>query len=78
MGSISLKLSDDLLKTSAACADTLNISRAEYIRRAVDRMNRETTAKLRAERLARASLKVREESMRINDEFAAIEDAPDA
>lgn len=77
MGAISLKLPDDLLKTSEQCAETLQLSRAEYIRRALARMNRETCARLRATRLAEASKKVRRESMRINAEFAAIERDPD-
>jgi len=45
------------------------ISRAEYIRVAIRRMNRKTAARLRAERLAEFSLRVREESMRVNAEL---------
>jgi hypothetical protein len=66
------------LETSRRCADTLNLSRAAYIRRAIERMNRQTQALLRARRLAEASKKVRKESMRVNREFAAIERTPDA
>jgi metal-responsive CopG/Arc/MetJ family transcriptional regulator len=78
MGSISLKLPDDLLRKSADCAEAVRLSRAEYIRRAIDRMNRETESRLRAERMAEASRKVRKESMKINAEFSAIEDNPSA
>lgn len=78
MGAISLKLPEDLLKTSRQCADTLHLSRAAYIRRAIERMNRQTQALLRAKRLAEASKKVRKESMRVNREFAAIEQDPHA
>ncbi|MBI4573572.1 MAG: CopG family transcriptional regulator [candidate division NC10 bacterium] len=78
MGAISLKLPDDLLEMSKRCAEALRISRAAYIRRAVERMNRQTRAQLRAKRLAEASRKVRKESMRVNAEFAAIERDPDA
>ena len=78
MGAISLKLPDDLLERSDECAAALRLSRAEYFRRAVERMNRETRAQLRARRLVDASHRVREESMRVNAEFAAIEHAPDA
>jgi hypothetical protein len=49
------------------------IAQAEYIRAAIERMNRATRAQLRAQRLADASHKVRAESLRINAEFAAIE-----
>ena len=78
MGAISLKLPQDVLETSRRCADTLRLSRAAYIRRAIERMNRQTQALLRAKRLAEASKKVRKESMRVNREFAAIEQDPDA
>ena len=73
MTAISLKLSDDLLEASTRGAKVLGVSRAEYIRRAIERMNRETTARMRAERLADASRRVRKESMRVNAEFAAVE-----
>ncbi len=78
MGAISLKLPDYLLEASGRCAGALRLSRAEYIRRAIERMNRETRSQLRAKRLAEASRKVRKESMRVNAEFAATERDPDA
>jgi hypothetical protein len=73
MGAISLQLSEELLKASDRCAEALELPRAEYIRQAILRMNRETQKRLRAQRLAEASRKVRKESMRVNAEFAAIE-----
>ena len=78
MVAISLKLPDDLLETSSNCAAALHLSRAEYIRRAIERMNRETRTHLRARRLADVSRRVRDESMLVNAEFAAVEHAPDA
>lgn len=78
MGAISLKLPDDLLEASGRCAEALRMSRAEYIRQAIERMNRDTHARLRAERLAEISKKVRAESLRVNEEFAAVERDPDA
>ena len=78
MGAISLKLPEDVLEASRRCADTLHLSRAAYIRRAVVRMNRQMQALFRAKRLAEASKKVRKESLRVNREFAAIERTPDA
>jgi hypothetical protein len=77
MAAISLKLSSDLLKASEQCAEALRLSRAEYIRRAIARMNRETHNQMRAKRLAEASQKVRKESMHVNAEFAVIERDPD-
>jgi len=78
MEAVSLKLPNQLLERSGECARALRLSRAEYIRRAIERMNRETQAQLRAARLADVSRRVRDESMRVNAEFAAIERDPDA
>jgi len=78
MEAISLKLPEDLLEASRRCAHVLHVSRAAYIRRAIERMNQDTRAQLRAERLAAASKKVRKESMKVNAEFEAIETEPDA
>ena len=78
MTAISLKLPDDLLAASGRCAGALKLTRAEYVRRALEEMNRETLALLRARRLHHASRKVRGESMRVNAEFAAIERDVDA
>ena len=78
MAAISLKLPDDLLHASGECAEALRVPRAEYIPRAIERMNRETRAHLRGKRLADASRKVRRESQKANVEFAAIERDPDA
>ncbi len=78
MEAISLKLHEDLLKRSDRMARALGLPRAEYIRQAIERMNRETETCLRAQRLARASRKVRAASMTVNAEFAAIEKDPDA
>jgi metal-responsive CopG/Arc/MetJ family transcriptional regulator len=75
---ISLKLPEALLKESGRHARALGIPRAEYIRRALERMNREVEAQTRAARLAQLSKKVRRESLRINAEFARIERDPDA
>ncbi|MGA2268816.1 MAG: CopG family transcriptional regulator [Bryobacteraceae bacterium] len=78
MRSVALKLPEELLEESGRIANRLRLSRAEYIRIAIRRMNRKTAARLRAERLAEVSRRVREESMRVNAEFAAIERDPDA
>ncbi len=78
MSAISLKLPDELLEASDRYAGELQVSRAEYIRQAIARMNQDVEAQLRAARLAAASRKVREESMRVNAEFAAFERDPDA
>ena len=77
MRSIALNLPDEVAEESGRFAVRLHLSRAEYIRIAIRRMNRKTAARLRAERLAELSKRVREESMKVNAEFAAIERDPD-
>lgn len=78
MPAISLKLPEHLLAASGQCAAALHLSRAEYVRRALERMNRDTRARLRADRLQAASRRVRQESMRVNAEFDAVERDVDA
>src|SRR5665213_1058985 len=78
MYALSLKLPEGLLKASGRYARALGLSRAEYIRHAIEKMNREAEASARGTRLAKASRKVRTESMRVNAQFSAIERDPDA
>ena len=78
MAAISLKVPEELLAAAGRCAEALRLTRAEYIRRAVEAMNRDTRARTRARRLRDASRKVRGESMRVNAEFAATERDVDA
>jgi hypothetical protein len=78
MKAISLKLPEELEEASRRCAASLRLSRAAYIRLAVERMNREMQTRERARRMAEVSRKVRSESMRVNKEFSAIERDPDA
>jgi metal-responsive CopG/Arc/MetJ family transcriptional regulator len=75
---LALKLPEELLEESSRLANSLRIPRAEYIRLAIRRMNKKTAARLRAQRLAEISRRVRAESMKVNAEFAAIERDPDA
>ena len=77
MNSISMRLPDGLLRELDKRAAELDIPRTEYIRRAILAMNRAIEDAKRRDRLTRASLKVRAESMKVNAEFAAIERVPD-
>ena len=76
MRAISLKISETALVEAGRMAESLGISRAAYIRRAINRYNEEATAEIRDRRLTAASHKERVASMRINAEFAAIESDP--
>jgi len=73
MAAISLNLPDDLVAAAGANASALQMTRAAYIRRAIEQLNRETAAKLRSRQMAAASRRVRGESLRVNAEFDAIE-----
>ena len=77
MNTVSMRLPDGLLRELDKRAAELDIPRTEYIRRAILAMNRAIEDAKRRERLQRASLRVRAESMKVNAEFAAFERAPD-
>ena len=78
MSTVSIRLPDELLEEADKYAHEMHIPRAEYIRRAIESLNAKVTADYRRQRIMAASLRVREESMRVNAAFDAIEDAPDA
>ena len=76
MTTLSLRLPDELLHEVDSYAEQLHLPRAAYVRKALEQMNAAVSAQQRRTRLMEASLRVRGESMRVNDEFSAIEDAP--
>jgi len=77
MATISIRLKDDIVEKLNEHSRNLHIPRAEYVRRAVVAMNKQVDKELRRKKIMEASRRVREESMRINAEFAAIEDTAD-
>jgi len=77
MNTISIRLPDDLLREVDSRAAELQIPRAEYLRRAIVSMNRETHSRQRRIRLMEVSARVRKESMAVNREFAEIEHDPE-
>ena len=52
------------------------MARAEYVRQALEAKNKVVMAQKRRERLMMLSQRVQKESMVVNAEFAAIEEAP--
>ena len=62
MRTISLHLPDELLEASRRYSAATKLSRVAYIRRAIERMNRQTDAALRAKRMREASAKCRKET----------------
>lgn len=75
---ISFKLPARLRSESRRVAEALGLTQSEYMRRAIEEMNRKVLSQLRAERLAEVSRRVRDESMKVNAEFAATEHDPGA
>lgn len=76
MITVSICLPDELLKEADKHAHEMHIPRAEYIRRAIESLNAEAIASRR--RMMEASRRMREGSLRVNAEFDAVEDVPDA
>lgn len=75
---ISIRINPELLQATKANANRLHLSQTEYIRQAIEMMNKKTEKEMRRKRLQEASLLVRQESMTINAEFSEIEDDPKA
>ncbi len=73
MGLITLRLSEELLKKTDKLAEEEHLSRAEYVRKALEKMNRSMMAERIGRQIKKASLKARTESMAVNDEFAKVE-----
>jgi predicted transcriptional regulator len=73
MTTVSIRVSDDLLKEADERARLMHIPRAEYVRRAIEEMNRKVLLDLRRERLMAASRRVAAENLAVNAEFAAVE-----
>ena len=76
MSTLTVRLPDHLMHEVEKIAKDQNLSRAGYVRKALESMNKEVLAAHRRERLAKASFHVRDESMMINAEFDATEHDP--
>ena len=77
MSTLTVRLPDQLMGEVEKISKSQKLSRAGYVRKALESMNKEILAAQRRERLANASLRVRDESMKINAEFDATENAPE-
>lgn len=77
MSTLTVRLPDQLMHEVEKISKGQNLSRAGYVRKALESMNKEVLASHRRERLAKASFRVRDESMKINAEFDATEDSPE-
>ncbi len=77
MSVITIRLNESLLKELDASAHVVHVPRAEYVRRAIQLMNKKILDKERTNRLKNLSLKIRKESMKINTEFSQEEYDPE-
>lgn len=78
MNTISIRLPDELLKEIDVLAKKSKLPRAEYIRQAIEQMNKEILLQQRNARMANVSRRVRKESLKINAEFSEVENDPGA
>jgi metal-responsive CopG/Arc/MetJ family transcriptional regulator len=77
MSVISIRLPDKLLYELDDSAHILHIQRAEYIRKAIEKMNEIVFTNERKNKLIQASLLVRKDSLRVANEFSEIENDTD-
>ena len=75
---ISIRVPDPLFIQTQSSCEMLHMTQTEYVRTALAEKNEKIEAQQRRQTLQSASLKVREESMKINAEFSAIEKDPHA
>lgn len=73
MATISLRIPNKLLTEVTQYSKEMNIPRTEYIRKSLIEMNHQMELKMRRKRMMDASRRVREESMKVNAEFDAME-----
>jgi predicted transcriptional regulator len=76
MTTISIRLTDDILREIDRIAKELKVPRTEYLRRAILDMNRKVYEDKRRIRVMKLSKRVRKESMKVNAEFGEVEHDP--
>ncbi|PCJ24528.1 MAG: hypothetical protein COA94_07210 [Rickettsiales bacterium] len=78
MSALTIRLPDEILDEVDKRSAKLHISRSEYIRLSIAKMNKGICEDERRAKLMETSHRVRKESMRINSEFAKVEHDPEA
>lgn len=78
MNTISIRLPEHLLSEIDQRSKDLNISRTEYVRKALVRLNKDIASERRRAHLIQVSQRVRNESMSVNAEFGEVEDDPES
>lgn len=72
---INLQLSEKQMEHTNSLAKKLKLSRAAYIRQAIEAFNQRTKRKILAEQFGRASRKCRQESLKVCREFESADAA---
>ena len=78
MNTISVRLPEQLLNEADERAKELRIPRAEYVRKALEYLNKEMGAQRRRVHLMKVSQRVREESMKVSAEFNEVDNDPES
>lgn len=73
MSVISIRLPETLLNDLDHAAKLLHVPRAQYIRKAIEALNKELIDNKMKKQMIKASLNVRKNSMQVNTEFDEIE-----
>lgn len=73
MSTVTLRLPDKLIEEANLRAQHLHITRNEYIKKAVENLNKEIRDLEKRKHLIAISKKVRAESMKVNTEFEMID-----
>jgi predicted transcriptional regulator len=76
MAHLSIRLPESLIEDLTALAKAEHQSKAELVREALEHYRQLKISNARKERLSKASLLVRNDSMRVNSEFAEFEGEP--
>jgi metal-responsive CopG/Arc/MetJ family transcriptional regulator len=78
MSIITIRIDEEIVKETDNRAKNLHITRNEYIKRAIEKMNDIFRQNEKKQNLMKASMLVRKESMKVSAEFAEIEHDPKA
>lgn len=70
---LTIRLPDELFNETKMSSKILQLTPTAYVRNAIIEMNHTVLAQQKKQKLQAASLRVREESMLINQEFTEIE-----
>lgn len=73
MSIMTIRLSNELLSETKKSSKMLRLTHTAYVRSAIMKMNQAVLADKKKRQLQSASLKVRNESMKVNKEFDAID-----